>query len=178
VKTDSQRSKLNFTVEKLRQGLIHNAKVKRTYYRTLKREEKSGTLPKLLDGPVDVYFHCSVLFLMSQELGSADLETLHPSRSKALTESALPEPSSFPLNENPHSKIRERPRHLTKTEKFALAEAQRQEREKNQKDRERKIKLREKKRKDLRKMTAKGQPVMKPRLEDLLGKVKKIMNEN
>lgn len=33
-----------FLVEKIREGLIHNAKVKRAYYRTLKREEKAGTL--------------------------------------------------------------------------------------------------------------------------------------
>ena len=29
-------------VEKIREGLIHNAKVKRAYARTLKREEKAG----------------------------------------------------------------------------------------------------------------------------------------
>ena len=31
-------------VEKIREGLIHNAKVKRAYARTLKREEKAGIL--------------------------------------------------------------------------------------------------------------------------------------
>lgn len=31
-------------VEKIKAGLIHNAKVKRAYYRTLKREEKDGVL--------------------------------------------------------------------------------------------------------------------------------------
>jgi len=34
----------DFLVEKIREGLIHNAKVKRAYYRTLKREEKAGNL--------------------------------------------------------------------------------------------------------------------------------------
>lgn len=37
-------------VEKIREGLIHNAKVKRAYYRTLKREEKAGNLaPRILE---------------------------------------------------------------------------------------------------------------------------------
>jgi len=31
-------------VEKIREGLIHNSKVKRAYARTLKREEKAGIL--------------------------------------------------------------------------------------------------------------------------------------
>jgi hypothetical protein len=31
-------------VDKIREGLIHNAKVKRAYFRTLKREEKAGNL--------------------------------------------------------------------------------------------------------------------------------------
>ena len=64
---------------------------------------------------------------------------------------------------------------LNKAEKLALLEEQRLEQEKNLKEREKKIKIREKKRKDLRKMTRKGQPVMRTRLEDLLGKVKKVM---
>jgi rRNA processing len=66
-------------------------------------------------------------------------------------------------------------RQLTKAEKLALAEHKRLEIEQNQKERERKIKQREKKKRDLRKMTGKGQPVMKTRLEDLLGKIKKVM---
>jgi rRNA processing len=66
-------------------------------------------------------------------------------------------------------------RQLTKAEKLALAEQKRLQTEQNQKERERKIKQREKKKRDLRKMTSKGQPVMKTRLEDLLGKVKKVM---
>ena len=41
-------------VEKIREGLIHNAKVKRAYYRTLKREEKAGTLPSLPQNDVEV----------------------------------------------------------------------------------------------------------------------------
>jgi hypothetical protein len=31
-------------VEKIKKGLIQNAKIKRAYYRTLKREEKEGML--------------------------------------------------------------------------------------------------------------------------------------
>jgi hypothetical protein len=34
-------------VDKIKEGLIHNAKVKRAYYRTLKREEKAGTLSSI-----------------------------------------------------------------------------------------------------------------------------------
>lgn len=60
-------------------------------------------------------------------------------------------------------------------EKLALAEERRKEKERTEKERERKIKLRENKRKNLRKMTSKGQPVMRTRIEDLLGKVKKTM---
>jgi len=40
-------------VEKIREGLIHNAKVKRAYYRTLKREEKAGILPSLSQNDVE-----------------------------------------------------------------------------------------------------------------------------
>jgi hypothetical protein len=47
VRTNFWRWSLIFAVEKIREGLIHNAKVKRAYYRTLKREEKAGTLPTL-----------------------------------------------------------------------------------------------------------------------------------
>ena len=66
---------------------------------------------------------------------------------------------------------------MTQQEKLALAEERRKEKEWNEKQREKKIKQREKKRRDLRKMTSKGQPVMKTRLEDLLSKVKKVMKE-
>ena len=66
---------------------------------------------------------------------------------------------------------------MTKEEKFALMEERREERETNEKERQKKIKLREKKRRDLRKVTSKGQPVMQTRLEDLLSKVKKAMRE-
>jgi rRNA processing len=66
---------------------------------------------------------------------------------------------------------------LTQQEKLALAEERWKEKERNNKEREKKIKQREKKRRDLRKMTSKGQPVMKTRLEDLLSKVKKVMKE-
>jgi hypothetical protein len=31
-------------VEKIREGLIESAKIKRAYYRSLKREEKAGTI--------------------------------------------------------------------------------------------------------------------------------------
>lgn len=65
-----------------------------------------------------------------------------------------------------------------KEEKLALAEEQRRASEQMQKDRERKTHLREKKRKALRKMTKKGQPVMKTRLYDLLDKAKKVMKES
>ena len=43
-------------VEKIREGLIHNAKVKRAYYRTLKREEKAGTLPSLPQNEIEVCY--------------------------------------------------------------------------------------------------------------------------
>jgi hypothetical protein len=66
---------------------------------------------------------------------------------------------------------------VTKAERMALAEEQRIEAEKNQQERENKIKLREKKRRDLRKMTNKGQPVMRTRIKDLLGKVRKVVGE-
>lgn len=113
-----------------------------------------------------------------QELDAADLETLHPSRSKALSTSNNHVDSSHVQEERSKHKPKERPRQLTKTERLELAEQQRQEQERNQKEREKKIKQREKKRRDLRKMTNKGQPVMKTRLENLLGKVKKAMKEN
>jgi hypothetical protein len=43
-------------VEKIKEGLIHNAKVKRAYYRTLKREEKAGNLPSLPQNDVEVCY--------------------------------------------------------------------------------------------------------------------------
>jgi hypothetical protein len=65
----------------------------------------------------------------------------------------------------------------TLEEKAALAEEKRKGAERNQKEREQKIKLREKKRRDMRKTTSRGQPVMKPRLENLLGKVREAMKD-
>ena len=44
-KVEPFENQANDVVEKIREGLIHNAKVKRAYYRTLKREEKAGALP-------------------------------------------------------------------------------------------------------------------------------------
>jgi hypothetical protein len=66
---------------------------------------------------------------------------------------------------------------VTKAERAALAEEKRKEAERNQKEREKKILQRERKRRELRKMTNKGQPVMKTRLNDLLQKVKKAVGE-
>jgi hypothetical protein len=108
-------------------------------------------------------------------MDSADLDTLHPSRSLAISQ-----PVDKEDNHDPRAghATKSRPRPLTKVEKLALAEQARLEAERSQKERERKIKLREKKKKDLRKMTSKGQPVMKTRLNDLLGKVKKVMKED
>jgi len=113
-----------------------------------------------------------------EEIGAADLETFHPSRSKALATRESHEEGSVQREEASQSKTKSPRRHLTKAEKLALEEEQRKEKERNQKERERKIRQREKKRKDLRKMTSKGQPVMKTRLEDLLGKVRKVMKED
>ena len=87
---------------------------------------------------------------------------MHPSRSARL----LPPPEP---------QLQPRPRSLTKAEQLAMVEEKRKEAERNIIERERKIKARDKKRRDLRKMTAKGQPVMKTRLEDLLSKAKKAM---
>jgi rRNA processing len=98
------------------------------------------------------------------------MNTMHPSRVSALKTAALPEPSA----DQPPQRFRGKP---TKQDKLALAEQKRLEIEKAQKERERKIKIREKRRKALRKMTPRGQPVMKTRLEDLLGKVKKVMRD-
>src|SRR5271170_2713772 len=44
-------------VEKIREGLIHNAKVKRAYYRTLKREEKAGNIPSSIIIEDNVHVH-------------------------------------------------------------------------------------------------------------------------
>jgi hypothetical protein len=108
-------------------------------------------------------------------MDSADLDTLHPSRSHAISH---PVESEHSLEQGSGTIAKSRPRLLTKAEKLAVAEEERQEAERNQKERERKIKLREKKKRDLRKMTKKGQPVMKTRMNDLLGKVKKVMKDN
>jgi hypothetical protein len=103
------------------------------------------------------------------------LKGLHPSRSHALTHHNPPnEGVATPKSQTSRSGDG---RQLSKAEKIAAAEEKRNEAERNQKERERKIKHRERKRRDLRKMTSKGQPVMKTRLEDLLGKVKRVMTE-
>jgi hypothetical protein len=107
-----------------------------------------------------------------KKLGTADLDTLHPSRSQALS---LPVENQATRPTTSRSKGARRL--VTKAERAAIAEEQREEAERNQKEREKKIKQRERKRRELRKMTNKGQPVMKTRLEDLLGKVKKVMKE-
>jgi rRNA processing len=106
----------------------------------------------------------------AQEL---DSEGLHPSRSQRL---AAPEEEERVEKSQRHGKTKSR-KTLTKEEKLALAEERRKEMERNQKERQKKIKQRERKRRDLRKMTSKGQPVMKTRLEDLLSKVKNVMKD-
>jgi hypothetical protein len=121
-------------------------------------------------------YECINPYSYVQEIGAADLETFHPSRSKALAPRESHE-GSVQREEASQPKIKLPRRQLTKAEKLALEEEQRKEKERNQKEREKKIRQREKKRKDLRKMTSKGQPVMKTRLEDLLGKVRKVMKE-
>ena len=151
-----------YKVEKIKEGLIHNAKVKRAYYRTLKREEKAGTLPSLLDSATEAR---AIDSSDIQQLGGADLQTLHSSRLHRLIARPNGHENQFAGQENLPDKAK----------KIALAEERRQEKERNEKERVRKIKLREKKRKDLRKRTKWGQPVMKTRMEDLLGKVKKVM---
>jgi hypothetical protein len=42
----SSQTRQLILVEKIKEGLIHNSKVKRAYYRTLKREEAAGTLSR------------------------------------------------------------------------------------------------------------------------------------
>jgi len=96
---------------------------------------------------------------------------MHPSRSEAMSK-----PDTSPLDGRHTSKSKPARRKAILEEKAALAEEKRKEAEQKQVEREKKIKLREKKRRELRKMTVKGQPVMKTRLEDLLGKVKKVMS--
>lgn len=59
--------RLIFAVEKIREGLIHNAKVKRAYYRTLKREERAGTLAALPVDKFEVYTH-RIISLMIRNL--------------------------------------------------------------------------------------------------------------
>jgi rRNA processing len=158
-------------VDKIREGLIHNAKVKRAYYRTLKREEKAGNLaPRIPLEDAEVFSSRKDVYM--QELGTADLNTLHPSRSQALTQSGE--------NQSPQqsgSTKKGARRLVTKAERAALAEEKRREEERNQKEREKKILQRERKRRELRKMTDKGQPVMKTRIKDLLQKVKKAVGE-
>jgi hypothetical protein len=100
---------------------------------------------------------------------------MHPSRSRQLLQATSSIEPSAADEENPRHTKRPSRRRLTETERRAQAEEHRREKEQNQKERERKIKQREKKRRDLRKMTSKGQPLMKPRLESLLSKVKKVM---
>jgi hypothetical protein len=101
-----------------------------------------------------------------------EVNSMHPSRVNALKAShslsegdSVEQRSTKPLGK------------MTKADKMALEEQKRLETEKQRKEREQKIKLREKRRIALRKMTSKGQPVMKTRLEDLLGKVKKVMRD-
>jgi len=103
------------------------------------------------------------------------MDSLHPSRSHALTQPDSGETGHISTKRSTRG---DKPRKLTVEEKMAIAEARRKEAEQAQKEREKKIKLREKKKRDLRKMTSKGQPVMKTRLEDLLGKVKKVMKDS
>jgi hypothetical protein len=113
-------------------------------------------------------------FVLFQELDAADLDTLHPSRSHAISQAQV----SGDVGPLQHKLGAARnTRQLTTKEKFAIVEEKRREVERNQEERERKIKQRERKRRDLRKMTGKGQPVMKTRLEDLLGKVKQVMKK-
>lgn len=127
--------------------------------------------------PKILRYECINPYSYVQEIGAADLEAFHPSRSKALGPRESHEEGSVQREETSQHKVKSPRRQLTKTEKLALEEEQRKEKERNQKEREKKIRQREKKRKDLRKMTSKGQPVMKTRLEDLLGKVRKIMKD-
>jgi len=102
-----------------------------------------------------------------------DLGAMHPSRSQAIRQ-ITSDPDDTKSGKKSKKPAR---RKLTLEEKAALVEEKRRQAEQNQKEREKKIKLREKKRRDLRKMTTKGQPVMKPRLENLLGKVKQVMKD-
>ena len=101
---------------------------------------------------------------------------MHPSRSHNITQN--PVEAQMSPNDKPSRKFdKSGRRKLTLQDRAAFAEEKRKEEEQNQKEREKKMRLREKKRRDLRKMTSKGQPVMKTRLEDLLGKVKKVMKD-
>src|SRR5205814_4489312 len=111
------------------------------------------------------------LYAYLQELETADLDTLHPSRSQALSQ-----PAENQSTQRGSTKKGAR-RLVTKAERAALAEEKRKEEERNQKEREEKILQRERKRRELRKMTNKGQPIMKTRLNDLLQKVKKAVGE-
>ena len=158
--------------------MIHNAKVKRAYSRTLKREEKSGFLPRSLDSfktpNTEEVGANSIVYSDGKKLEDADLETLHPSRSQALT--AAPTADAKPPRSDAKTS-RPRPPILTKEEKAAIAARHKQEKEQAQREREKKIKRRERLKKNFQKMTKRGQPVMKPRLEHLLSKVKKIMKE-
>ena len=112
-----------------------------------------------------------------KKLETADLETLHPSRSQALTA-----PLTMETHQRPRSAAktssRPRPPIVTKEEKAAIAAKCEQEKEQARQEREKKVKRRERMKKNFQKMTKRGQPVMKPRLEHLLSKVKKIMKQD
>ena len=106
------------------------------------------------------------------------MDTLHPSRSEALSRpkgAKAEEEKEKPAGRRKFKK--ESFRKPKSRDQLALAEERRKEAEENEKERQRKIRQRELKRKQLSKMTSKGQPVMKPRLENLLSKVKKVMKE-
>lgn len=111
----------------------------------------------------------------------ADWSSLHPSRSQALSR-ADGEGEDKRIADTPKLKDTRKSRKESfgkpgARDQLALAEARRKEAADNEKERQKKNRQREMKRKQLRKMTSKGQPVMKPRIENLLSKVKKVMKE-
>ena len=106
---------------------------------------------------------------------------MHPSRSQALSRPEG-EGEDKPPAGTPKSKDKEKSgkgsfRKPGARDQLALAEGRRKEAEENEKERQKKIRQREIKRKHLSKLTSKGQPVMKSRIENLLSKVRKVMKE-
>ncbi|ORY07741.1 hypothetical protein K493DRAFT_295375 [Basidiobolus meristosporus CBS 931.73] len=159
----------NYTVTKIKQKLIHNAKVKKEFYKAIKNETDLLETPEHLKSIFEEDAPEAEAHEEHKEGSSDENATEIPSKAKQ----KQPQAQKNPSKPNPYKRAMAEVERQER-ERQAIIDAERKEREDAQKNRVAYYKKRHNLKKKYTEKNARGQPVMRGQINHLLDKIKKM----